>query len=438
MSLDPSVPNRTHIGRKYDARFTVLSSEDLEPDQDGVSPCSSSEPTPGAAAEDFTFAQAFDFSSLRAQQPIAVEQDSDHVQSRSSSGDASPIMRRLMVRVEGGGAVVLCRRSPSTSPSRPAGDSDTTAFEKEVAAVAARFSSASLLHTRLQQLPPPPPDSAAVNDDAQRDEICALRSILGRDVLHSGANYVCWSLPAPLPEGASSVLLQPWALSMSLEHLPDVVVTAFLPPAYPSSAPPQFFFDSPWLTPGTASRCAEEAAAAWTPGCECLYAAHQAASETVARMCVQRVEVDLSLLASARNIRARELAAQALFTHSSSRQAEVFQDTFFDCRLCLVSKSGAMSHRLILCKHVYATSIPHCIFVTFCSCTATNASAGSSPLSSARVRCNRWSVPALAAAPHPLTWSCARFWTTKTTPGVNMARANSGLVCLTFLPSRVA
>jgi hypothetical protein len=272
-------------------------------------------------------------------------------------------MRRLMVRMEGGGAVVLCRRSPSPHPSRPAGDSDTAAFavEKEVSAVTALFSPTSLLHARLQHLPPPPPGNDAANDDAQRDEICALRSILGRDVLDSGANYVCWSLRAPLPEGGSSALLQPWALSMPLEHLPDVVVTAFLPPSYPSSAPPQFFFDSPWLTRDTALRCALEAAAVWTPGCECLYAAHQATSETVARMCAQLVEVDMSLLASVSNIRAREIAAQALFAHSSSRQAEVFQDTFFDCSLCLLSKSGAMSHRLILCKHVYVTSSPRTV-----------------------------------------------------------------------------
>lgn len=167
-----------------------------------MSPCSSSDTTtPGATADEFTFAQAFDFSSLRAQEPSAAgPQDNDLVRSRSSSDDASPSMRRLMVRMEGGGAVVLCRRSPSPSPSRPAVDSDATAFavEKEVSAVAARFSPASLLHQRLQQLPPPP-DNGAVNDEAQRDEICALRSILGRDVLDSGSNYVCWSLRAPLP-----------------------------------------------------------------------------------------------------------------------------------------------------------------------------------------------------------------------------------------------
>ena len=396
-----------------------------------MSPCSSSDTTtPGATADEFTFAQSFDFSSLRAQEPSAAgPQDNDLVRSRSSSDDASPSMRRLMVRMEGGGAVVLCRRSPSPSPSRPAVDSDATAFavEKEVSAVAARFSPASLLHQRLQQLPPPP-DNGAVNDEAQRDEICALRSILGRDVLDSGSNYVCWSLRAPLPEGGSNVLLQPWALSMPLEHLPDVIITAILPPSYPSSAPPQFFFDSPWLTPDTSSRCAVEAAAVWTPGCECLYSAHQAASETVARMSAQPAEVDLSLLASARNIRAREVAAQALFTHSSRRQAEVFQDTFFDCRLCFLSKSGAKSHRLILCKHVYATSFPHCIFVTFCACTARSASAVSSPLSSVRVRCSRRAVPPPAAVPYPWTWSCARFWTMKTTPGEGEAWTKGSVV----------
>jgi hypothetical protein len=126
MSLDASDRNQTHLGRKNcDARFTVLSSEDLEHsswlDRDGVSPCSSSDTTPGAAAVDFTFAQVFDFSSLRAQEPIADgphdsdiadgphdsdiadgPQDSDHVQSRtSSSGDASPSMRRLTMAAAG-------------------------------------------------------------------------------------------------------------------------------------------------------------------------------------------------------------------------------------------------------------------------------------------------------------------------------------------------
>jgi hypothetical protein len=358
------------LPRKSDARFMVVAAADHLSSLESLalSPVFSRGPTPRDAegetdAGAFTFAEAFDFSSLHIQQSNAAEQqDADHVYSWSSSGDASPSVRRLLVSMEGAGAVVLGRRSPSPAlPSSSPCEAETTEslMEREAAAVAAWMSPARRLRARLRQLPSSNPhltrpgEFSAANEELQRDEICALRSILGGDVVDSGANHVSWCLRVPLAEGGCSIVLMPWHTSLTLEYLPDIIVTAFLPPAYPSSAPPHFFLDSPWLTPEAAAQFALEMAALWTPAAECLYSVYQATADKAAQLCAHMVALDFSFLASAPNIRARECAAQALSEHSRDRQAAVFRDTYFKCSLCFDSKSGSVCHRIIICKHVF-------------------------------------------------------------------------------------